>query len=93
MPEIWIICRKVPGKSDTLQVLKDGVGWAIAYVGESAGKNVHIDVRLYFTEKERSLGLRQAGAAFKGNNVPKFMTLEEFTLQTTLPKKEESPKK
>ncbi len=89
MPEIWIIYRKVHGKPEAVQVLNNGRGWALAHIGAAANLNRHLDVRLFFTEKERVLGLRQTGATYKGSNVPKFMTLDEFIVQTTPPKKEE----
>ena len=93
MPEIWIIYRKVPGKPEDLQVLNNGSGWALAHIGAAASMNRHIDVRLFFIEKERALGLRQAGATYKGSNVPKSMTLDEFIAQTTPHKNEEDKKK
>ena len=64
----------------------------MAYVGESVDKNGHLEVRLFYTEKERVLGLRQAGATYKGANTPQHMTLEEFVLKTTPPKKDGTEK-
>ena len=93
MVEIWVIFRKVVGQQNVLQVLKDGCsGWAMVSIGSQAGSNAHLDVRLFYTEKERDATLKRAGATFRGNNRPSVMTLAELIKQTAPEKKEKQEK-
>ena len=90
MVEIWVIFRKVAGQQNMLQVLKDGCsGWAMVSIGPQVGANAHLDVRLFYTEKERDATLKRAGATFRGSNRPSVMTLAELIQQTTPEKKQE----